>query len=117
VRAAGSEISDALAGFRRYGTTPEPVRGILDRARSALGAADKAELVADRLGRSRIMVAKMGQDGTIAAPIWSHPPSPFGLRSGVGALFRPARPPESGRARSMSSALRRWRRAQALIPS
>jgi len=62
------EISDALErAFGRYGTVPEPVRGIYGKARRdpRWKAAEQAtELVAERLGRKpRIMVAKMGQDG------------------------------------------------------
>jgi len=62
------EISDALErAFGRYGTVPEPVRGIYGKARrdGRWKAAEQAtELVAQRLGRRpRIMVAKMGQDG------------------------------------------------------
>jgi methylmalonyl-CoA mutase len=67
-RATLGEISDALErAFGRYGTTPEPVRGIYGKARRD-GRWKQAEQgtrsVADRLGRKpRIMVAKMGQDG------------------------------------------------------
>src|SRR5438270_1035892 len=62
------EISDALErAFGRYGTTPEPVRGIYGKARrdQRWKAAEEAtQSVASRLGRKpRIMVAKMGQDG------------------------------------------------------
>jgi methylmalonyl-CoA mutase len=62
------EISDALErAFGRYGTTPEPVRGIYGRARRDgrwKMAEEGTRSVADRLGRKpRIMVAKMGQDG------------------------------------------------------
>jgi methylmalonyl-CoA mutase len=68
VRCTLGEISDALErAFGRYGTTPEPVRGIYGKARRD-GRWKRAEegtrSVADRLGRKpRIMVAKMGQDG------------------------------------------------------
>jgi methylmalonyl-CoA mutase len=67
-RATLGEISDALErAFGRYGTTPEPVRGIYGKARrdGRWKAAEEAtQSVADRLGRKpRIMVAKMGQDG------------------------------------------------------
>ena len=68
VRATLGEISDALErAFGRYGTTPEPVRGIYGKARND-GRWKQAEAgtqaVADRLGRKpRILVAKMGQDG------------------------------------------------------
>jgi len=67
-RATLGEISDALErAFGRYGTKPEPVRGIYGKARRD-GRWKRAEegtrSVADRLGRKpRIMVAKMGQDG------------------------------------------------------
>jgi methylmalonyl-CoA mutase len=62
------EISDALErAFGRYGTKPEPVRGIYGTARRDVRwkAAEEATCsVASRLGRKpRIMVAKMGQDG------------------------------------------------------
>ncbi len=62
------EISDALErAFGRYGTKPEPVRGIYGTARKdgRWKAAEKGtRSVADRLGRKpRILVAKMGQDG------------------------------------------------------
>jgi methylmalonyl-CoA mutase len=62
------EISDALErAFDRYGTTPEPVRGIYGKARRDprwKAAEEATQSVADRLGRKpRIMVAKMGQDG------------------------------------------------------
>jgi methylmalonyl-CoA mutase len=67
-RATLGEISDALErAFGRYGTKPEPVRGIYGKARrdGRWRAAEEAtQSVADRLGRKpRIMVAKMGQDG------------------------------------------------------
>jgi len=62
------EISDALErAFGRYGTKPEPVRGIYGPARGDprwRAAEEGTKSVADRLGRKpRIMVAKMGQDG------------------------------------------------------
>ena len=62
------EISDALErAFGRYGTMPEPVRGIYGKARRDgrwKAAEEGTRSVADRLGRKpRIMVAKMGQDG------------------------------------------------------
>jgi len=62
------EISDALErAFGRYGTTPEPVRGVYGAARNDgrwKAAEEGTRAVADRLGRKpRIMVAKMGQDG------------------------------------------------------
>jgi methylmalonyl-CoA mutase len=67
-RATLGEISDALErAFGRYGTTPEPVRGIYGKARSDArwkAAEEGTRTVADRLGRRpRILVAKMGQDG------------------------------------------------------
>jgi methylmalonyl-CoA mutase len=67
-RATLGEISDALERvFGRYGTTPEPVRGIYGKARRDgrwKGAEEGTRSVAERLGRKpRIMVAKMGQDG------------------------------------------------------
>jgi len=68
VRCTLGEISDALErAFGRYGTKPEPVRGIYGAARAdsrwkAAEAGTRA--VEERLGRKpRIMVAKMGQDG------------------------------------------------------
>jgi methylmalonyl-CoA mutase len=68
VRCTLGEISDALErAFGRYGTTPEPVRGIYGKARRDGRwklAEEGTRLVTDRLGRKpRIMVAKMGQDG------------------------------------------------------
>jgi methylmalonyl-CoA mutase len=68
VRCTLGEISDALErAFGRYGTVPEPVRGIYGPARSDGGwreAVEGTQAVAKRLGRKpRIMVAKMGQDG------------------------------------------------------
>jgi methylmalonyl-CoA mutase len=67
-RATLGEISDALErAFGRYGTAPEPVRGIYGKARRdpRWKAAEQAtHSVTERLGRKpRIMVAKMGQDG------------------------------------------------------
>jgi methylmalonyl-CoA mutase len=67
-RATLGEISDALErAFGRYGTKPEPVRGIYGTARNDTrwkAAEEAMQSVADRLGRKpRIMVAKMGQDG------------------------------------------------------
>ena len=67
-RATLGEISDALErAFGRYGTKPQPVRGIYGKARrdGRWKAAEQAtQSVAGRLGRKpRIMVAKMGQDG------------------------------------------------------
>jgi methylmalonyl-CoA mutase len=68
VRCTLGEISDALErAFGRYGTTPEPVRGIYGTARKDgrwKAAEEGTQSVASRLGRKpRIMVAKMGQDG------------------------------------------------------
>jgi methylmalonyl-CoA mutase len=68
VRASLGEISDALErAFGRYGTVPEPVRGIYGKARNDdrwRAAEGGTRSVAERLGRKpRIMVAKMGQDG------------------------------------------------------
>jgi methylmalonyl-CoA mutase len=67
-RATLGEISDALErAFGRYGTKPEPVRGIYGKARNDgrwKAAEEGTRSVAGRLGRKpRIMVAKMGQDG------------------------------------------------------
>ncbi len=67
-RASLGEISDALErAFGRYGTVPEPVRGIYGKARNDdrwRAAEGGTRSVAERLGRKpRIMVAKMGQDG------------------------------------------------------
>ena len=68
VRCTLGEISDALErAFGRYGTKPEPVRGIYGTARKDgrwKAAEEGTRSVAERLGRKpRIMVAKMGQDG------------------------------------------------------
>ena len=68
VRCTLGEISDALErAFGRYGTKPEPVRGIYGKARKDgrwKAAEEGTRSVAERLGRKpRIMVAKMGQDG------------------------------------------------------
>jgi len=68
VRCTLGEISDALErAFGRYGTVPEPVRGIYGKARNDgrwKQAEEGTRSVAERLGRKpRIMVAKMGQDG------------------------------------------------------
>lgn len=68
VRCTLGEISDALEhAFGRYGTKPEPVRGIYGKARKDgrwKAAEEGTRSVADRLGRKpRILVAKMGQDG------------------------------------------------------
>jgi len=68
VRGTLGEISDALErAFGRYGTKPEPVRGIYGTARQDgrwKAAEQGTRSVAERLGRKpRIMVAKMGQDG------------------------------------------------------
>jgi methylmalonyl-CoA mutase len=67
-RATLGEISDALErAFGRYGTKPEPVRGIYGTARNDerwKAAEEGTRSVAGRLGRKpRLMVAKMGQDG------------------------------------------------------
>jgi methylmalonyl-CoA mutase len=67
-RATLGEISDALErAFGRYGTKPEPVRGIYGKARGDArwkAAEQGTKSVAQRLGRRpRIMIAKMGQDG------------------------------------------------------
>jgi len=67
-RATLGEISDALErAFGRYGTKPEPVRGIYGKARRDArwkAAEEGTRSVAERLGRKpRILVAKMGQDG------------------------------------------------------
>ncbi len=67
-RATLGEISDALErAFGRYGTQPEPVRGIYGKARGDdrwEAAEQGTQAVAQRLGRKpRILVAKMGQDG------------------------------------------------------
>jgi methylmalonyl-CoA mutase len=67
-RATLGEISEALERvFGRYGTQPEPVRGIYGKARGDprwKAAEQGTQAVAQRLGRKpRILVAKMGQDG------------------------------------------------------
>jgi methylmalonyl-CoA mutase len=68
VRCTLGEISNALErAFGRYGTKPEPVRGVYGKARSDArwkAAEEGLQSVANRLGRKpRILVAKMGQDG------------------------------------------------------
>ena len=68
VRCSLGEISDALErAFGRYGTQPEPVRGIYGKTRDDSrwrAAVEGTQSVFERLGRKpRIMVAKMGQDG------------------------------------------------------
>jgi methylmalonyl-CoA mutase len=68
VRCTLGEISDALErAFGRYGTRPQPVRGIYGAARADRrwkAAEEGAKSVTRRLGRKpRLMVAKMGQDG------------------------------------------------------
>jgi methylmalonyl-CoA mutase len=68
VRCTLGEISDALElAFGRYGTKPEPVRGIYGAARKDKrwkAAEEGTRSVTERLGRKpRILVAKMGQDG------------------------------------------------------
>ncbi|WP_114955158.1 methylmalonyl-CoA mutase, partial [Sphingosinicella terrae] len=63
------EISSALEEtFGRYGTTPEPVRGIYGGAYEGdpkwIQAQDGVAAIGRRLGRKpRLLVAKMGQDG------------------------------------------------------
>jgi methylmalonyl-CoA mutase len=68
-RATLGEISQALeAAFGRYGTTPEPVKGIYGGAHEGDARWSRAvagvEAIGRRLGRKpRMLVAKMGQDG------------------------------------------------------
>jgi methylmalonyl-CoA mutase len=68
-RATLGEISQALEdAFGRYGTTPEPVKGIYGGAYEGdprwARAGAGVEAVGHRLGRKpRMLVAKMGQDG------------------------------------------------------
>jgi methylmalonyl-CoA mutase len=68
-RATLGEISQALEdSFGRYGTTPEPVKGIYGGAHEGdprwRRAGDGVAAIERRLGRKpRILVAKMGQDG------------------------------------------------------
>ncbi|HYJ82550.1 MAG TPA: methylmalonyl-CoA mutase family protein, partial [Allosphingosinicella sp.] len=68
-RATLGEISRALEDvFGRYGTTPEPVKGIYGGAYEGdsrwLRAGEGVEAIGRRLGRRpRMLVAKMGQDG------------------------------------------------------
>jgi methylmalonyl-CoA mutase len=68
-RATLGEISKALEdAFGRYGTTPEPVKGIYGGAYQGDQRWDRAEAgvaaIERRLGRKpRMLVAKMGQDG------------------------------------------------------
>jgi methylmalonyl-CoA mutase len=68
-RATLGEISQALEdAFGRYGTTPEPVKGIYGGAYEGdprwARAGAGVEAIGRRLGRKpRLLVAKMGQDG------------------------------------------------------
>jgi methylmalonyl-CoA mutase len=68
-RATLGEISLALEDvFGRYGTTPEPVKGIYGGAYQGDPAWERAEAGTDAIGRRlgrkpRMLVAKMGQDG------------------------------------------------------
>jgi methylmalonyl-CoA mutase len=96
-RATLGEISDALErAFGRYGTKPEPVRGIYGGARrdSRWQAAEQGtESVAQRLGRKpRIMVAKMGQDGhDRGANLVSSAFADLGFEVVAGPLFQTPR--------------------------
>jgi methylmalonyl-CoA mutase len=96
-RATLGEISDALErAFGRYGTTPEPVRGIYGKARRDprwLGAEEGTRAVSERLGRKpRILVAKMGQDGhDRGANLVSSAFSDLGFEVIAGPLFQTPR--------------------------
>jgi methylmalonyl-CoA mutase len=91
------EISDALErAFGRYGTKPEPVRGIYGAARQDGRwklAEEGTRSVADRLGRKpRIMVAKMGQDGhDRGANLVSSAFTDLGFEVVAGPLFQTPR--------------------------
>ena len=97
VRCTLGEISDALErAFGRYGTVPEPVRGIYGKARGDgrwKAAEEATRNVADRLGRKpRIMVAKMGQDGhDRGANLVSSAFTDLGFEVIPGPLFQTAR--------------------------
>jgi methylmalonyl-CoA mutase len=96
-RATLGEISDALErAFGRYGTTPEPVRGIYGKARRDprwRGAEEGTRAVSERLGRKpRILVAKMGQDGhDRGANLVSSAFSDLGFEVIAGPLFQTPR--------------------------
>jgi methylmalonyl-CoA mutase len=96
-RATLGEISDALErAFGRYGTKPEPVRGIYGKARRDGRwklAEEGTKSVASRLGRKpRIMVAKMGQDGhDRGANLVSSAFSDLGFEVVPGPLFQTPR--------------------------
>ena len=97
VRCTLGEISDALERvFGRYGTKPEPVRGIYGAARRDgrwKMAEEGTRSVADRLGRKpRIMVAKMGQDGhDRGANLVSSAFTDLGFEVVAGPLFQTPR--------------------------
>ena len=97
VRCSLGEISDALErAFGRYGTKPEPVRGIYGKARSDprwTAAEQGTDAVALRLGRApRIMVAKMGQDGhDRGANLVSSAFTDLGFEVVAGPLFQTPR--------------------------
>ena len=97
VRCTLGEMSDALErAFGRYGTVPEPVRGIYGKARGDgrwKAAEEATRNVADRLGRKpRIMVAKMGQDGhDRGANLVSSAFTDLGFEVIPGPLFQTAR--------------------------
>ena len=98
-RCSLGEISDALERvFGRYSTSPTPVSGIYgqradERWKQAIAG---TATVAQRLGRApRMLVAKMGQDGTTGGRTWSRRRlATWGSRSSPGNCSRPrARPP------------------------
>ena len=95
--------------FGRYGTEPEPVRGIYGGAerRCALEARRRGRRasVAERLGRKpRIWSPRWARTGTTAAPIWSRRPSPISASRCPRALVPdPARERRSWRSRRMST--------------
>ncbi len=110
VRCTLGEISDALErAFGRYGTKPEPVRGIYGKARRDGRwklAEEGTQSVADRLGRKpRIMVAKMGQDGhDRGANLVSSAFTDLGFEVIPGPLFQtPARDGAKWRSRTTST--------------
>src|SRR3569833_3631022 len=96
-RATLGKISDALErAFGRYGTKPEPVRGIYGTARKDRrwkAAEEGTRSVAARLGRKpRIMVAKMGQEGhDRGANLVSSAFTDLGFEVILGPLFQTPR--------------------------
>jgi methylmalonyl-CoA mutase len=101
-RATLGEISQALEDvFGRYGTTPEPVKGIYGGAHQGDPRWERAgagvEAIERRLGRKpRMLVAKMGQDGhDRGANLVSSAFADLGFEIVAGPLFQT--PEESAR--------------------